>query len=96
MRYDCNLRFSSLESSHRQQVLKFPIVNLQRCINYFGRTLPVTENHICAGGEGQDACSGFGGSPLIQKGQGRYYQVTILVIYVIRFFHEGFQALNFN
>ncbi|CAG9861846.1 unnamed protein product [Phyllotreta striolata] len=63
----------------RQQVLRLPIISLQQCQQVYGRTLPVGEDHICAGGEaGNDACSGFGGAPLLVRHGNTNYQVGIL------------------
>ncbi|KAF2902632.1 hypothetical protein ILUMI_03554 [Ignelater luminosus] len=68
-----------IEAPTYQQVLQFPIVGLQQCVNIYGRTLPITEYQLCAGGEhGKDACTGFGGSPLLQSEGDTYYQVGIL------------------
>lgn len=33
---------------------------------------------MCVGGEGRDVCQGFGGSPLIIKENGIYWQIAIL------------------
>ncbi|XP_028136341.1 phenoloxidase-activating factor 3-like [Diabrotica virgifera virgifera] len=63
----------------KQQVLQLPIISLQQCVQVYGRTLSVTEDHLCAGGEaGNDACSGFGGAPLIVRHGNTHYQVGIL------------------
>ncbi|CAH1955474.1 unnamed protein product [Acanthoscelides obtectus] len=60
-----------------QQVLHLPIVSVQECERVYGRTLPVSlEENVCAGGEvGNDACSGFGGAPLVVKHADTFYQV---------------------
>jgi secreted trypsin-like serine protease len=34
---------------------------------------------MCAGGEGRDACQGFGGAPLVIKENGVYSQVSFVV-----------------
>ncbi|XP_057664030.1 phenoloxidase-activating factor 3-like [Diorhabda carinulata] len=63
----------------KQQVLHLPIVSIQQCVRVYGGSLPVTEDQICAGGEaGNDACSGFGGAPLLVRHGNTYYQVGIL------------------
>ncbi|XP_065167963.1 phenoloxidase-activating factor 3 [Atheta coriaria] len=64
---------------YKQQVLHLPITNLRKCANVYGNTLPITDNHLCAGGElGHDACSGFGGAPLMIQQGDTYYQIGIL------------------
>ncbi|XP_066262787.1 CLIP domain-containing serine protease B4-like isoform X2 [Euwallacea similis] len=63
----------------QQQHLFLPIVSLGQCEKVYGKTLPVTDEQVCAGGErDQDACSGFGGAPLLVKHSETYYQVGIL------------------
>ncbi|CAG9829970.1 unnamed protein product [Diabrotica balteata] len=63
----------------KQQVLQLPIISLQQCVQLYGRTLSVTDDQLCAGGEaGNDACSGFGGAPLIVRHGNTHYQVGIL------------------
>ncbi|XP_017772529.1 PREDICTED: venom protease-like [Nicrophorus vespilloides] len=70
---------SQSEASVHQQILHLPIVNLKKCSNVYGNTLPITEQNVCAGGEkGNDACSGFGGAPLLVQHGAYYYQVGIL------------------
>lgn len=55
-----------------------PIINLHQCVNIYGRTLPISEDQICAGGElGQDACTGFGGAPLLVRHGDTFYQVSL-------------------
>ncbi|XP_060517431.1 CLIP domain-containing serine protease B4-like isoform X2 [Cylas formicarius] len=67
------------ETPFRQQTLFLPIISLRECERVYGKTLPVSEDQVCAGGEpGQDACSGFGGAPLLVKHGDTYYQVGIL------------------
>lgn len=62
-----------------QQVLKLPIIDISKCYTIYGKTLPVSDEQLCAGGEyGNDACSGFGGSPLLVKHGETYFQVGIL------------------
>ncbi|XP_044265878.1 CLIP domain-containing serine protease 14D [Tribolium madens] len=65
--------------SNYQQTLYLPITDLSLCHNVYGRTLPISENQLCAGGEaGNDACSGFGGAPLMVRHGETHYQVGIL------------------
>lgn len=60
-----------------QQIIKLPVVRLQQCVNVYSRLIPITENHLCAGGQyGNDACEGFGGAPLLVKHNDIYYQVN--------------------
>ncbi|CAH1164733.1 unnamed protein product [Phaedon cochleariae] len=62
-----------------QQILKLPIISIQECVRVYGRTLPISEEQVCAGGEpGNDACSGFGGAPLLVRHGDMHYQVGIL------------------
>lgn len=71
-----------LETPPKQQALFLPIINNQQCAKVYGRTLPITEEQLCAGGElGNDACSGFGGAPLLVKHGDTYYQVRCHQIY---------------
>lgn len=61
----------------RQQQLRVPLVPLETCERIFGESVPINESQLCAGGEeGKDACSGFGGAPLIMSKDGQYYQVN--------------------
>ncbi|XP_050305448.1 phenoloxidase-activating factor 3-like [Anthonomus grandis grandis] len=67
------------ETPYNQQHLFLPITSLSQCDKVYGKTLPITDDQICAGGQsGQDACSGFGGAPLLVKHSDTYYQVGIL------------------
>lgn len=63
----------------RQQQLELPIVALETCSKIYGRVIPITTNQLCVGGEAKkDACSGFGGAPLVLLDhvlKDRYYQV---------------------
>lgn len=48
----------------------------QQCVAVYGRSIPITDDHLCAGGEyGKDACEGFGGAPLIVRHNDVNYQV---------------------
>ncbi|XP_047508563.1 CLIP domain-containing serine protease 14D-like [Pieris napi] len=63
----------------RQQQLEVPIVPLETCERVFGESVPIHEGQLCAGGEqGKDACSGFGGAPLVMKRDGMFVQVGIV------------------
>ncbi|CAG9788071.1 unnamed protein product [Diatraea saccharalis] len=63
----------------RQQLLDVPLVSLEHCERIFGETVPVHEGQLCAGGEeGKDACSGFGGAPLLLMRNNVYVQVGIV------------------
>ncbi|CAH2090287.1 unnamed protein product [Euphydryas editha] len=62
-----------------QQQLDVPLVSLETCERIFGESVPIHEGQLCAGGEeGKDACSGFGGAPLILNRDGQYVQVGIV------------------
>lgn len=66
----------------RQQQLEVPLVSLSTCERIFGESVPVHEGQLCAGGEeGRDACSGFGGVPLLLSRDGQYVQVTLHIPY---------------
>ncbi|KAH9644456.1 hypothetical protein HF086_009840 [Spodoptera exigua] len=61
----------------RQQQLEVPLVPLENCERIFGESVPVNEGQLCAGGEeGKDACSGFGGAPLLLFRQGRHVGIV--------------------
>lgn len=48
----------------------------------YGSTLPVNENHVCAGGQrGNDACTGFGGAPLLVRHGEFFYQVKLTLLF---------------
>lgn len=63
-----------------------PLVPLENCERIFGESVPVNEGQLCAGGEeGKDACSGFGGAPLLLVRDGRHVQVKLnLCIYSLQ------------
>lgn len=72
------LVFLLLETPLQQQNLFLPIVSLGQCERVYGKTLPISEEQVCAGGEReQDACSGFGGAPLLVRHSETYYQVLL-------------------
>ncbi|XP_048483272.1 CLIP domain-containing serine protease 14D isoform X2 [Plutella xylostella] len=63
----------------RQQQLQVPLVPLANCERIFGESVPVHEGQLCAGGEeGRDACSGFGGAPLLLNRDGKSVQIGIV------------------
>ncbi|XP_028169758.1 chymotrypsin-like protease CTRL-1 [Ostrinia furnacalis] len=63
----------------RQQLLEVPLVSLEVCDRIFGKSVTIHEGQLCAGGEeGKDACSSFGGSPLMVMRNGSYVQVGIV------------------
>ncbi|CAH2041507.1 unnamed protein product, partial [Iphiclides podalirius] len=63
----------------KQQLLDVPLVPLETCERIFGESVPVHEGQLCAGGEeGRDACSGFGGAPLLLNRGGQYIQIGIV------------------
>lgn len=54
---------------------------LESCAQVYERVVPVTSDQLCVGGErGRDACSGFGGAPLVALDAtgSRYYQVALV------------------
>ncbi|XP_068085721.1 CLIP domain-containing serine protease B4 [Anabrus simplex] len=63
----------------REQQLELPIIALEKCSAVYGSIIPVNTNQMCVGGEeGKDACSGFGGAPLVlldHVTRTKYYQV---------------------
>ncbi|XP_053608796.1 CLIP domain-containing serine protease B4-like [Plodia interpunctella] len=63
----------------RQQMLDVPLVTLETCESIFGQSVPIHEGQLCAGGEeGRDACSGFGGAPLLLYRDEKFVQVGIV------------------
>lgn len=63
----------------QQQVLRLPITSISECDKVYGTTLPISDEQVCAGGEqGNDACSGFGGAPLLVRHGDTHYQVRLL------------------
>ncbi|KAJ9597878.1 hypothetical protein L9F63_011244 [Diploptera punctata] len=51
------------------QFVTVPIVDREECNKNYGEYGGITRNMICAFGEGQDACKGDSGSPLVIKGE---------------------------
>ncbi|XP_014246934.1 serine protease easter-like [Cimex lectularius] len=70
------------ETRTKQQQLSLPVVKLESCSLVYGTAVPITENELCAGGElGRDACSGFGGAPLVTvdpNSRDRYFQIGLM------------------
>ncbi|XP_030023450.1 CLIP domain-containing serine protease 14D isoform X2 [Manduca sexta] len=72
-------KLSGQTNVSRQQLLEVPMLPLENCEQVFGESVPVHEGQLCAGGEeGKDACSGFGGAPLLLKRDGKYVQLGIV------------------
>lgn len=69
----------------QQQVLRLPITSISECDKVYGQTLPISDEQVCAGGEqGNDACSGFGGAPLLVRHGDTHYQVRLLLYFKYR------------
>ncbi|XP_055642291.1 phenoloxidase-activating factor 1 [Toxorhynchites rutilus septentrionalis] len=70
--------------SPEMQSLEVPLQSWDHCSRAYASTgaLQSTKSidgeWMCAGGEGRDACLGFGGAPLIIREQGRYGQIGIM------------------
>ncbi|XP_034238747.1 phenoloxidase-activating factor 3-like [Thrips palmi] len=65
----------------QQQQLDLPVLPLETCAQVYERVVPVTSDMLCVGGEdGHDACSGFGGAPLVTLDATgtRYYQIAMV------------------
>lgn len=73
---------SCAETQSIQQVVELPIIKRERCIQVYSDIIPVTQDHLCVGGEeNKDACSGFGGAPLVyldRSEEPKYYQVFLI------------------
>ncbi|KAL1138604.1 hypothetical protein AAG570_008667 [Ranatra chinensis] len=73
---------SQLKVQQHQQQLVMPVLPLERCSLVYGASVPITSNELCVGGQsGRDACSGFGGAPLVlldQNTKNRYYQIGLV------------------
>ncbi|RZF44604.1 hypothetical protein LSTR_LSTR017054, partial [Laodelphax striatellus] len=67
----------------RQQQIDLPVIGLDRCVRVYGGSVPLSMNEICVGGEeGKDACSGFGGAPLVlmdKVSKGHFTQIVVIV-----------------
>uniref|UniRef100_A0A1B6DLX7 CLIP domain-containing serine protease n=2 Tax=Clastoptera arizonana TaxID=38151 RepID=A0A1B6DLX7_9HEMI len=71
------------ETPSVQQTLDLPILARVNCTQVYGDVIPITVDQLCVGGEDRkDACSGFGGAPLLHFDnsgpQPRYFQVGIV------------------
>ncbi|XP_053673828.1 phenoloxidase-activating factor 1-like [Anopheles nili] len=66
------------------QSLEVPLTSWDKCVRAYASTgalqspQSIDGEWMCAGGEGRDACHGFGGAPLIIRDQGRYAQIGIM------------------
>ncbi|XP_055599650.1 venom protease-like [Uranotaenia lowii] len=66
------------------QSLEVPLTSWDQCVRSYQTTgalqspKSIDGEWMCAGGEGRDACLGFGGAPLIIKERGRYAQIGIM------------------
>ncbi|XP_058818835.1 phenoloxidase-activating factor 1-like isoform X2 [Topomyia yanbarensis] len=66
------------------QSLEVPLTSWDQCVRAYSSTgaLQSTKSidgeWMCAGGEGRDACLGFGGAPLIIRERSRYGQIGIM------------------
>ncbi|XP_001651209.2 venom protease [Aedes aegypti] len=66
------------------QSLEVPLTSWDQCVRAYSATgaLQSTKSiegeWMCAGGEGRDACLGFGGAPLIIRERDRYAQIGIM------------------
>lgn len=69
------------ETPAQQQTLEMPVLARKKCTDVYEGVIPVTQDHLCVGGErNKDACSGFGGAPLFyldSSDQPRYFQVLV-------------------
>ncbi|XP_063229254.1 phenoloxidase-activating factor 3-like [Bacillus rossius redtenbacheri] len=65
----------------RQQLQELPVVPADSCKKLYNALVPISSRQLCVGGEeGKDACSGFGGAPLLLLDhieRKKYYQVGI-------------------
>ncbi|CAG2055710.1 unnamed protein product [Timema podura] len=64
----------------RQQLIELPVLPMSTCQKVYSPVIPVSnQQQLCVGGEeGKDACSGFGGAPLVMLDhvqRTRYFQV---------------------
>ncbi|XP_073980980.1 CLIP domain-containing serine protease HP8-like isoform X2 [Rhodnius prolixus] len=70
------------DTQSKQQQVSMPIRSLDLCNLLYGSSVPITENQLCVGGEiGKDACSGFGGAPLVildPNYKDKYFQIGIM------------------
>jgi len=67
----------------KQAQLDLPVLPVERCVEIYGGvgTVRIEGDHLCVGGEGRDACTGFGGAPLVlldPRSKDRYYQIGLL------------------
>uniref|UniRef100_A0A182PE86 ethanolamine-phosphate cytidylyltransferase n=1 Tax=Anopheles epiroticus TaxID=199890 RepID=A0A182PE86_9DIPT len=75
---------TSATKSPELQSLEVPLTSWDKCVRAYASTgalqspQSIDGEWMCAGGEGRDACHGFGGAPLIIRDQGRYAQIGIM------------------
>uniref|UniRef100_A0A1S4H1C9 CLIP-domain serine protease n=2 Tax=gambiae species complex TaxID=44542 RepID=A0A1S4H1C9_ANOGA len=75
---------TSAAKSPELQSLEVPLTSWDKCVRAYASTgalqspQSIDGEWMCAGGEGRDACHGFGGAPLIIRDQGRYAQIGIM------------------
>ncbi|XP_053692139.1 venom protease [Sabethes cyaneus] len=66
------------------QSLEVPLTSWDQCVRAYTTTGALQSSKsidgewMCAGGEGRDACLGFGGAPLIIRERSRYAQIGIM------------------
>lgn len=70
--------------SNKLELLEVPLASWDLCQRVYAPTgalkspKALGDQLMCVGGEGRDVCQGFGGSPLIIKENGIFWQVAIL------------------
>lgn len=70
--------------SNRLEALELPLAPWETCQRVYGptgalkSTKALGDQLMCVGGEGRDVCQGFGGSPLVIKENGIFWQIAIL------------------
>jgi len=74
------LLYYFLATPPQQQQIQLPIISQDVCSRVYDKVIKITSNHLCVGGEAKkDACSGFGGAPLVILDpfkQDKYLQVS--------------------
>lgn len=66
------------------QFLEVPLAAWEVCSRIYGTSgaldspKSIEGQWMCAGGEGRDACQGYGGAPLVVKENGVYSQIGIM------------------
>uniref|UniRef100_A0A336KWB3 CSON000672 protein n=1 Tax=Culicoides sonorensis TaxID=179676 RepID=A0A336KWB3_CULSO len=70
--------------SNKMELLEVPLASWDACQRVYAPTGALKSSKslgdqlMCVGGEGRDVCQGFGGSPLIVKENGIFWQIAIL------------------